>query len=175
MQLTIREATNDDIEDVVRVIRTVYDEYSFSWEEDGYHADLYDLEKAYRDAGDTFYIAELDGKIVGTAALELFARIEGEEGTIVPLKGYQRIAGIDCSIERLYVHPDGRRNGVGRALFDRVINDAKAKGRTTMEIWSDKKFVDAHRLYERMGAKVVGERLCDDPEQSPEWGLLLPL
>jgi hypothetical protein len=44
-----------------------------------------------------------------------------------------------------------------------------------MEIWSDKKLLDGHRLYEKVGAVLVGERLCHDPDQSPEWGLVLDL
>jgi hypothetical protein len=44
-----------------------------------------------------------------------------------------------------------------------------------MEMWSDKRFEDAHRLYQKLGAEVVGERICHDPDQSPEWGLLLPV
>jgi hypothetical protein len=44
-----------------------------------------------------------------------------------------------------------------------------------LKIWSDKRFADAHRLYERHGARVVGERVHDDPDQSHEWGLVLDL
>jgi hypothetical protein len=42
-----------------------------------------------------------------------------------------------------------------------------------MELWSDKRFEDAHRLYQKLGARVVGERICHDPDQSPEWGLAI--
>jgi putative acetyltransferase len=56
-----------------------------------------------------------------------------------------------------------------------VLAEAKKNGRSTMELWSDKRFTDAHRLYERFGAKVVGERICHDPDKSPEWGLVLPV
>lgn len=175
MSLSIRLATNADVDEVVRVIRAVYDEYGFAWEEGGYHADLYDLEGAYFQVGDLFYVAEWEGEMVGTAALELFPKIPGGQDTVVSHNGYRRVAGADCSIERLYVHPNGRRKGIGRALMARVVEDARDKGRTRMEIWSDQKFIDAHRLYERMGAKVVGERICDDPDESPEWGLILEL
>ncbi|AIE88029.1 GNAT family N-acetyltransferase [Fimbriimonas ginsengisoli] len=175
MSLSLRVATNRDVDDVVRVIRAVYDEYSFAWEEDGYHADLYDLEKAYAAIGDTFYVATWQGETVGTAALERFDAVPGEIGAIVEHNGFLRVGGADCSIERLYVHPNGRKRGVGQALMNRVIEDARNEGRSRMEIWSDKRFTDAHRLYERLGARVVGERICDDPDVSPEWGLLLDL
>ncbi|MEZ0325616.1 MAG: N-acetyltransferase family protein [Fimbriimonas sp.] len=175
MNLQIRLATNADVPEVVRVIRAVYDEYGFSWDEADYHADLYDLEAHYGEAGEPFFVAEVDGVIVGTAALELFDRIPGQVGETVELGGFIRVAAADCSLERLYVHPDGRRGGVGRALLVRVIDEARDRGRTTMEMWSDKRFADAHRLYQKLGAIVVGERICDDPDVSPEWGLVLPL
>lgn len=174
MGLVVREAGNGDVAEVVRVIRAVYDEYGFPWEEEGYHADLYDIEASYQAHGDKFYVAEWEGHVVGTGALELFPKVNGTVG-VSERDGYIRVAGADCSIERLYVHADGRRRGVGRAVMERVIADARESGRTRMEIWSDKRFTEAHRLYEKLGARVVGERLCDDPELSPEYGLALDL
>lgn len=174
--MTIRLAAQDDEAAIQHVIRTVYDEYGFPWEPDGYHADLYDLKGYYLDPGDPFWVAEVDGKVVGTVALELFERMPGAPSTLhYPPQGLPRIGGCDCSIERLYVHPEGRRLGVGFALTQTVINEARRQGRTQMEIWSDKKFEDAHRLYKRFGAVVVAERTCDDPDESPEWGLIISL
>ena len=86
-----------------------------------------------------------------------------------------RLAQADCSLERLYVRPEHRRSGIGRALFQTAIEEARSKSASLMEIWSDKRFQDAHRLYDRMGAVTVGERICDDPDHSPEWGLILEL
>lgn len=152
---------------MVKVIKAVYDEYDFPWYPDGYHKDLYDLDAYYRDHGDIFYLAELDGQPVGTAALEHFSEVpEGDD---------RRVAGADCSVERLYVVPEARRAGVGSALMQKVIVDARNGGRKRMEVWTDKRFEAAHKLYERLGAKVVAERLCDDPEKSPEWGMALDL
>ena len=167
---TIRRATNNDINGIVDVIKSVYDEYGFGWHPESYHADLYDIESSYDAAGDIFYVAEVDGRIAGTAALELFPMIENAfDGHLV------RTVGCDCSVERLYVHPDFRRRGIARQLMDRVIADAKELGRSSMEVWSDKQFVEAHAFYKQIGARLVGDRLCDDPEQSPEYGLVLDL
>ena len=174
VQLKVRRATNTDIPEVVRVIRAVYDEYSFPWEPEGYHADLYDLETHYDQEGDFFYVAELNGEVIGTAALEVFPPVPGAS-SVESIEGYWRVSGADCSLERLYVHPDYRRVGAGRALLDHVIEQATNLNRARMELWSDKKFLEAHRLYEGYGAVVVGERLCDDPDQSPEWGLRIDL
>jgi GNAT superfamily N-acetyltransferase len=78
-------------------------------------------------------------------------------------------------MERLYVHPEARRLGIGRALACEAVTQARNQGRRNMELWSDKRFDKAHTLYLSMGARIVGDRICHDPDQSPEWGLLLPL
>lgn len=175
MAITIRSADNKDCDGVVRVIRAVFDEYAFTWDEVDYHADLYDLEGHYSAKGHTFYVAESEGLIVGTIALERFPLIEGPVGELTTLNGFKRIQGCDCSLERMYVHPDARRQGIGRALIAQVVTVAQGEAKRAMELWSDKRFLDAHRQYSRFGAKVVGDRICHDPDQSPEWGLVIAL
>lgn len=175
MDFVIRPATPEDSADAVRVVKAVFDEYGFTWDEDDYHADLYDLDTHYLKAGHGFWVAEVDGQVVGTAAIHVYPSLPGEAGRAIEHEGAQRAAGTDCSLERLYVHPDGRRKGIGYALTLKTIEEAKSQGRKAMEIWSDKRFVDAHRLYHRLGAEQIGDRICHDPDQSPEWGLVLKL
>jgi len=93
----------------------------------------------------------------------------------VELDGFQRIAGCDCALQRLYVRPGARRGGAGSALMATVISSARELSRTQLEIWSDKRFAEAHKLYERFGAVLVGDRICHDPDKSPEWGLFITL
>ena len=174
LPFSIRLARPDDSPEVVRVIKAVYDEYGFTWDAEEYHADLYDLQGHYLDHGCPFFVAELpSGRLAGTAALEIFPRIPGEPSTLTTVDGRIRIGGTDCSMERLYVDPQIRRQGIGRALALELVQSAQENKRKLMEIWSDKRFVKAHALYESMGAKQVGDRICHDPDQSPEWGLSL--
>ena len=173
---SIRAATQQDSPEVVRVIKAVYDEYGFTWDAQEYHADLYDLQGHYIDHGCPFFVAELEpGRLAGTAALELFPAIPGPRANLTTFNSRIRIAGTDCSMERLYVDPEIRRLGIGRALANELVKSAREHGRKLMEIWSDKRFVKAHALYESMGAKLIGDRICHDPDQSPEWGLCLEI
>ena len=174
MSCTIRPAESGDEAGVIAVIRAVYDEYGFTWDADDYHADLYDLQAHYVDQGHDFFVAEVGGLIVGTAALHNFPTVPGLEG-LVDVGGFLRIAGCDCSLDRLYVPAAHRRHGIGKDLMAETLAKARTLGKRKMEIWSDKRFVEAHRLYQRLGAVVVGERICHDPDHSPEWGLALAL
>ena len=144
----VRQARSADSEAAAAVVRAVYDEYGFTWDARGYHADLRNVEAAYA----AFFVAELDGRIVGTAGLS-------REG----------------SLERLYVLSDARGAGAGSALLAAVADEARRRGHAQLEIWTDKRFEDAHRLYLRAGARTVGERVHDDPDSSHEWGLVLDL
>ena len=144
----IRRARAADSAAAAAVVKAVYAEYGFTWDETGYHADLRDIDAAYA----AFFVAELGGRIVGTAGLS-------QQG----------------SLERFYVLAEARGAGVGSALLTAVADEARHRGHAQLEIWSDKRFEDAHRLYRRHGARVVGERVHDDPDSSHEWGLLLEL
>ncbi|MEA2553908.1 MAG: hypothetical protein QOJ65_2084, partial [Fimbriimonadaceae bacterium] len=137
MQFSIRMAQPEDSSEAVRVVRAVYDEYGFTWDSADYHADLYDLQSHYLDHGCPFFIAELpDGGIVGTAALDIFPALPGVVGTLQEIDGRIRIAGADCSMERLYVDPAARRLGIGRALVEHLIKSGVENGCKRMEIWS---------------------------------------
>ena len=146
--MKVRRAIAADSPAVAVVVRAVYDEFGFTWDEAGYHADLRDVEATYA----AFYIADVDGRIVGTAGLTSHG-----------------------SLERLYVLAEARGSGAGSALLTAVADEARRRGHDRLEIWSDKRFTDAHRLYERHGARVIGERVHDDPDSSHEWGLVLDL
>lgn len=176
MKISLRPATAADVPGVVHVIRAVYDEYGFIWDPDDYHADLYDLQGHYLDRGHGFWIAEdADDATIGTIAVEYFAPVPGDAGAVLTFADRLRLCGCDCALERFYVHPEARRRGAGGALMERAIQESRDRGCRLMEIWSDKRFGDAHRLYERCGARTIGDRICHDPDQSPEWGLILPL
>lgn len=177
MSFRVRLYRVPDVPGVVRAVREVYDEYGFSWDPDGYHYDLYHLDESYGNPRHAFYVAEAErGEIMGCVGLGLHALFRGDVGELIRGdSGLPRLGGTDCSLLRLYVRPSARRQGVGTALLKAVLADAGNRQRKVMEIWSDKRFEDAHRLYQRLGARSVSERICDDPDRSPEWGLVLPV
>ena len=157
------------------VIKTVYDEYDFPWEPDGYHADLWKIEETYITPGGGFWVAEHDGEVVGAVGLEVFPIIPGPYGEVVDHDGIKRIGGADSELMRLYVLGKARGLKLGRRLSETVVEEARKRGRKTLEIWSDKVLTQAHALYQSQGATIVGERLCSDPTEAPEWGMYIDL
>jgi putative acetyltransferase len=173
--MSIRLYRSEDGPPVRKVVEAVYKEYSFTWDPDTYHADLYDIENCYMTGGSRFWVAEHQGEIVGCAGLLQLAPLPGKAGETIVHNGTVRAGAADCELMRLYVLDSARGLGLGKALTKTVINQARSNGLTVMEIWSDKLFKEAHSLYERFGAKMIGDRICDDPDEAPEWGMVIEL
>lgn len=152
----IRPYRKGDDDEICRVIREIFDEYDFTWETGGYNADTEDVSTFYLEGGGAFWVMETDGQMVGTGAL----MPEGDDR---------------CELCRLYLAKACRGKGWGKKFYEFIIAEARKAGYLEMEIWSDVKLVEAHRLYERSGARFVGQRICDDPDQSLENGYIYDL
>lgn len=171
--VTIRELAPGDSAGVVSTVKAVFDEYKFTWEEDGYHADLYDLTGYLDPSQSRFWVAILKDEIVGCGGICFFDEIPHQLGQVQDHQGTLRVGKCTCEIARLYVKPEARRLGIGGAVMELIVQEMDIRSLTNCEIWSDKRFKEAHLLYQKFGAKVVGERICDDPDEAPEWGLIL--
>lgn len=135
---------------VIGVIRGVHDEYGFTWEADGYHRDLYDVQGHYLQPGGMFWALMHGDKVIGCAGVSLH--------------------GDHAELHRMYLQANHRGSGWGRKMLLKAIEFAKSRGCVAMELWSDVKLTDAHKLYLRSGFTQHGERICDDPDNSREYG-----
>lgn len=139
-----------------KVVEAVFREHGFTWEPEGYHLDVIRPEEGYPPPDAFFAVAVEGGRVVGTIG-------GSREGGLAELK-------------RMYVLSGARGRGVGRALGERFLSWAREARCAKAVLWSDKRFTAAHRLYERLGFRVTGERICEpDPDKSAEWGLTLDL
>jgi GNAT superfamily N-acetyltransferase len=80
---------------------------------------------------------------------------ESEPGDVIACIGWKPHDDA-VELKSLYVHPSARRRGLGAQLIDLVEAVAAERGATTVRLWSDTRFVDAHRLYERRGYDRTG-------------------
>lgn len=175
--MRVRWANQQDSQAIQELIRAAYIEHSFSWEEEGYHSDLYDLTSAYLNGSGGFWVAESEeGRILATAGLSVHPVLAGETGELVPDEdGLLFFAGADCELVRMYAWPEARGIGAGKALFEAVVAEAVKQGCSLMQIWSDKSLERGHAFYEKRGAVRRGERIDASPDKAEEWGFLLPL
>jgi GNAT superfamily N-acetyltransferase len=148
----------------IDVVRAVYDEYGFTWEADGYHRDLHTVPETYLETGGGFWVLILaaenglddSDRVVGTMAF-----LDRGDGV--------------AEGERLYLLKAGRGQGDGERLLRHAIEAAGTRGFRRFIGWSDKRFHEAHALYAKAGMRRTGERILDDPDESPEWGFELDL
>jgi GNAT superfamily N-acetyltransferase len=140
-----------------RVIEDVYREFGFTWDPGGYHHDVLHPEEAYVPPEGFFEVA-----------------VDGSTGEVVGTVGGTQRDGV-AELRRLYLREAARGKGVGHALLERFLSWAEAHVCERAIIWSDKRFTDAHRLYGRVGFQVMAERICADPDKSPEFGYRLEL
>jgi N-acetylglutamate synthase-like GNAT family acetyltransferase len=80
-----------------------------------------------------------------------------------------------AELKSLYVHKDHRGVGWGERLTGLAIHLAKERGARKMELWTDTRFLNAHRLYERLGFAMAGKRKLDDLNNTTEFGFVMPL
>jgi ribosomal protein S18 acetylase RimI-like enzyme len=59
--------------------------------------------------------------------------------------------GLDCYLEELYVVPDRRGQGLGRALMEAAIDVARQRGATDMHLGTAESDTVARALYESLG------------------------
>ena len=59
--------------------------------------------------------------------------------------------GLECYLAELYVIPDRRGQGLGRALMDEALAQARLRGADSMDIGVDEPDTTARRLYESLG------------------------
>lgn len=67
------------------------------------------------------------------------------------LPGLARGGATRLQIEAVRVHAALRGNGVGGAMIEWAIDEARRRGATLVQLTSDRSRVAAHRFYERLG------------------------
>jgi GNAT superfamily N-acetyltransferase len=144
-RLTYRDATPDDLGFIVRLIVDDNVATSNDLPDEPHHPRyLAAFEAIAADRNQRLIIAELDGQRVGTQQL-----------TFIP--GINRLGELRCLIEAVHIAPEHRNKGFGGEMIGWAVEQARARGCGLVQLTSNKKRVDAHRFYERLGFKKSHE------------------
>ena len=144
MSPRIRDLTPEDLPAVRRLVDQVLGEYGFTSQVGGVDQDLRDARERYGGGRAGFWVAEVQGELVGTVAIR-----PKDAAT--------------CELKRLYLVPGQRGLGLGQALYDHAEAFARAAGYERIGLDSSRRFTRAHRLYQRNGFVLV-EHIDNDWE-----------
>lgn len=84
------------------------------------------------------WVAEEDGRVVGSFQLDFLRRLSRRGHRVM-------------EIESVHVHSSARGRGLGAAMMRFALERAKERGCARVQLTSQKRRVDAHRFYERLG------------------------
>ena len=150
----IREAAPHEHAEAGRVTAEAYREFvgpeEASWED--YLAEIADVPAR---AGRTRVMVALeDGRIVGTATLELDGRVDED--------GDRPLSPGEAHIRMLGVHPDARGRGIARALMTTCEETARTAGKTRMTLHTTERMQGAQRMYESLAYERTEDRVFPD-------------
>ncbi|MDP8957555.1 MAG: GNAT family N-acetyltransferase [Actinomycetota bacterium] len=141
--MEIRPVEPAEYQEAGRITALAYQEFvppdpSPGWEE--YLGSIADI--AGRVDRTTVLVAVQDGRIVGSATIEIHRTIGDDDDELPPDVAALRMLGVD---------PTVRRAGIGRALVEASMDAARARGKRRFILRTTSRMKSAQRLYESMG------------------------
>lgn len=149
--MEIRAATKEDVPQIIKLIGDVWAEYDCVLDTETEEKYLLAPDDYFHSKDGEFWVVANGSEVIATVAVMM------NDAKTAELKS-------------LYVGKDFRGRGLGQSLVELAIRFARLKGAREMILWSDTRFADAHRLYERMKFQKSGKRELDDLNNSIEYG-----
>ena len=137
MNAHIREARRSDCESISLLLAVL-----------GYPASGEAVARRLERVQPGVLVAELGGRVVGVASFHLIPHIELDHPT--------------ARLTSLVVAEEARQGGIGRALVDRVEQEARTQGCGRLELMSGDRRTDAHAFYRRLGFADVSRRFVKE-------------
>jgi ribosomal protein S18 acetylase RimI-like enzyme len=92
------------------------------------------------------------GELLAAGDTSVFLAGDGPDGLVV-LRYWPSIwtEGLECYLAELYVAPERRGQGLGRALMEAALADARGRGTDYIQLGTSETDVAARALYEKLG------------------------
>ena len=148
---SIRLGTDADGVGCAALIRDVFAEYPGCLFVASELPELEALASHFERGGGCLWVAEQGGAVVGCLGIDAAPLTDGME------------------LHKLYVARTARGHGLAGRLYALAEGFARMRGAPFIELWTDTRFLDAHRFYERHGfTRLPGRRALDDASDSYE-------
>ena len=138
--LSIRTIQPADNQPLARIIRSALAEFGANKPGTVYYDPttdaLYDL---FQTPGSIYYVAELDGQLIGGAG-------------IYPSAG---LPPHTCELVKMYLSPEARGKGTGKMLIENALQFAREAGYKKVYIETMPELAKAVQIYEKMGFKKL--------------------
>ena len=128
-----RAETEADLDTARRLFRAYVESLDFDLDFQNFEAEMTALPGPYAPPDGAILMAEVGGEAVGVVALQPL----DDEGA--------------CEMKRLYVTPEYRNHGIGRALATAIVEVARALGYDVMRLDTVASMTVARRLYRSLG------------------------
>lgn len=132
-QPVIRPALDADGIGIARLIAEVFGEYDGCPFVLAEFPELAAPASHYEKRGGRLFVAEHDGRIVGSFA------ISSPDGD-----------GI-FEINKVYLAREQRGSGLAQRLYATAFDEVRQRGGKTLKLWTDTRFLSGHRFYEKLG------------------------
>lgn len=159
----LRPARNEDGDAIAALIESAFAEYAGClFDRAAEFPELDAIASHFAGRGGIIWVAEDEGGVIGSLA-------------IAPTRDADAPTG-GLEITKVYVAARARRRGVARALMDAALAVAAARGAPEIRLWTDTRFLDAHRFYEACGfVRQSGARELHDISATWEYPYRLVL
>jgi putative acetyltransferase len=153
--IVIREIRQEDNQTLATIIRKTMEEFKINKPHTIYFEATTDtLFELFRSTeGSKYFVAELDGELVGGAG-------------IFPTD--QLPLGV-CEFVKFYVKSSGRGKGLGKALISRCLQFARDFGYTQIYLESSNELEKAIKLYEYFNFKYLNSQIGNTGHDTDTW------
>lgn len=133
MSAVVRPVTASDVHAVVALVTEVLPEFGLEFGKGSPTDDeLRELPASYVERGGAFWVADVDGDVLGTCGL-----VPIEPGTL--------------ELRKMYLRPAARGRGLGRALLETAVAWARARGAAKIVLDTTERMERAIAFYEANG------------------------
>ena len=136
-----------------------------AWHRARHAEDLHLIDEYFDEADWQAELADLPGNYAPPTGALLLATVGGAPAGCVALRD---LGDGVCEMKRMFVYPGLQGKGIGRALGEAVLDEARALGYRTMRLDTSIRQSEATALYRRLGFRDI-EAYYELPEALRNW------